>query len=304
MNEHYKISFILLCFTFFLMNLRVVSATDEYADLTGKICSDCHIDPSGGSELTSEGLNFQKSLVAEEDKNAYVFYILRLIVGYLHILTAVFWFGTILYVHLILKPVYAARGLPKGEVRVGLGSMVVMLITGCYLTIYRITSFNHLFETKFGILLIVKISLFLLMVAAALFAVFYIGPRLKKVIKYPGGSIGENLTADELRFFDGKEGRPAYVAFQNDIYDVSKSPIWHEGVHFFRHPAGVDLTDFLKQAPHGEDNILKMPGVGKLISQEGKKEQSKYMRIFYFLAYFNLVLVFLIVFIIALWRWG
>ena len=304
MYYHYKISFILLCFAFFLMNIRVVTATEEYADQTGKDCSACHLDPSGGSELSSEGLEFRKILAQDEDKSGFFFSILRLIVGYIHILTAIFWFGTILYVHLILKPVYAAQGLPRGEVRLGLGSMVVMLITGCYLTIYRITSFNLLLETKFGILLLVKISLFLLMVTAALFAVFYIGPRLKKVITHPGESIGENLTADDLRFFNGKEGRPAYIAFQNKIYDVSKSPIWYEGVHFFKHPAGVDLTDFLKQAPHGEDNILKMPGVGKLVTQEGKKEHSKYMRIFYFLAYFNLALVLLIVFIIALWRWG
>jgi len=26
----------------------------------------------------------------------------------------VMWFGTILYVHLLLKPAYAARGLPRG----------------------------------------------------------------------------------------------------------------------------------------------------------------------------------------------
>jgi len=37
----------------------------------------------------------------------------RLAVGYIHFLTAIFWFGTILYVHLILKPTYAVGGLPR-----------------------------------------------------------------------------------------------------------------------------------------------------------------------------------------------
>jgi predicted heme/steroid binding protein/uncharacterized membrane protein len=304
MSGTYKASLILSCFIFFLISTRDVPATEEYADQTGKDCSACHIDPSGGSELTSEGLDFQRSLVADEDKKTFVYSVLRFIVGYIHILTAIFWFGTILYVHLILKPVYAAQGLPKGEVKIGLASMAIMLITGSYLTIYRIPSFAFLVETKFGILLVIKVSLFLLMITAALFAVFYIGPRLKKVITHPGDRIGENLTADDLRFFDGKKGRPAYIAFQNKIYDVTKSSIWYDGIHFFRHPAGIDLTAFLKQAPHGEDNILKMPGIGNLVSQEREKEQSQYIRIFYFLAYFNLALVLLIVFIIALWRWA
>ena len=39
----------------------------------------------------------------------------RLIIGYLHLLTAIAWFGTILYVHILLKPACAAKGLPKGE---------------------------------------------------------------------------------------------------------------------------------------------------------------------------------------------
>ena len=106
-----------------------------------------------------------------------------------------------------------------------------------------------------------------------------------------------------IRSFNGKEGRPAYIAYAGNVYDVSKSGIWHDGIHFFRHPAGADLTDFLSQAPHGESNILKMPRVGKVVSPEGKKEHSKFKKIFYFLAYFNLTFVFLIILILALWRW-
>jgi len=64
----------------------------------------------------------------------------RLLVGTLHLLTAVFWFGTIFYVHLVLKPAYASKGLPRGEVRVGLASMAVMAVTGIYLTLMRFES--------------------------------------------------------------------------------------------------------------------------------------------------------------------
>ena len=44
------------------------------------------------------------------------------------------WFGTILYVHLLLKPAYAARGLPRGELMLGWTCIVMMAITGIVLT--------------------------------------------------------------------------------------------------------------------------------------------------------------------------
>jgi predicted heme/steroid binding protein len=100
-----------------------------------------------------------------------------------------------------------------------------------------------------------------------------------------------------------KGGRPAYIAYAGNIYDVSKSGIWLDGIHFFKHPAGIDLTRFLNQAPHGEENIMKMPKIGQIVGAERKKANSKYKKIFYFLAYFNLTNVFLIILILALWRW-
>ena len=56
--------------------------------------------------------------------------IIRFIVGYVHLLTAIAWFGTILYVHILLKPAYAAKGLPKGELILGWMSMIIMSVTG------------------------------------------------------------------------------------------------------------------------------------------------------------------------------
>jgi predicted heme/steroid binding protein len=111
------------------------------------------------------------------------------------------------------------------------------------------------------------------------------------------------MTPEELLYFNGKEGRSAYIAYSGNIYDVSNSGIWYGGIHFFKHPAGIDLTKFLSQAPHGEEKVFKMPKIGKLLSPEGKKAQSGPKRIFYFLAYFNLTIVFLILLILALWKW-
>lgn len=49
----------------------------------------------------------------------------HLVIGCLHFLTAIFWFGTILYVHLVLKPAYAASGLPRDEMKVGIYLVMV-----------------------------------------------------------------------------------------------------------------------------------------------------------------------------------
>jgi hypothetical protein len=70
-----------------------------------------------------------------------------------------------------------------------------------------------------------------------------------------------------------------------------------------KHMAGHDLTEVLKAAPHGEDKILAMPQVGALTISSDKPKQPWHVRLFFFFAYMNLVLVFVITFVVALWRW-
>src|ERR1039457_1808176 len=151
---------------FVLLAPPLAGATEEYAKQTGQACAVCHLDPGGGSELTAAGKVFADSRQARTEKPEMGLFFkgFRLVIGYLHFLTAIFWFGTILYVHLILKPAYAASGLPRGEVRVGIISMIVMGVTGSILTHYRVTSFDMLIHTRFGILLLIKIGLYLVMV--------------------------------------------------------------------------------------------------------------------------------------------
>jgi predicted heme/steroid binding protein len=296
-----------------LLSLMVFSgkATEEYARKTGKSCDHCHLDISGGGELTKAGEDYLESLLEEPETDRGertqrtkkgVRHYVRLLVGWIHIFVAIFWFGTILYVHIILKPRYAAHGLPKGEVRLGLFSMLAMGITGTILTLYRIPSLSFFIDTRFGILLLIKIGLFSVMVSCALYAVFVIGPKLKKIPHQQPPQPKGDFFADSLAQFDGKENRPAYVGYKNNVYDMSKSEFWKEGIHFGRHKAGEDLTGMLGQAPHGEDKVLAMPLVGK-IQQSQKEKGSLPKKIFYFMAYLNLALVVLIITILALWKW-
>ncbi len=72
------------------------------------------------------------------------------------------------------------------------------------------------------------------------------------------------MTLAELQTCDGKDGRPAYVAVNDIIYDVSASPYWQEGSHEGAHQAGGDLTEELKSAPHVRAVVERFPVVGRL----------------------------------------
>lgn len=74
------------------------------------------------------------------------------------------------------------------------------------------------------------------------------------------------ITPKELTQFDGRNGRPAYFACHDYVYDVSASFSWRGGVHQVLHKAGCDLTEALKDAPHGLDLFETFPVVGKIFN--------------------------------------
>ena len=71
------------------------------------------------------------------------------------------------------------------------------------------------------------------------------------------------LTKKELKSINGINGK-VLIAYKNKIYDVSESQLFKFGLHF-NHEAGNDLTDFLNDAPHGEEVLKKFPVIGDLI---------------------------------------
>jgi predicted heme/steroid binding protein len=74
----------------------------------------------------------------------------------------------------------------------------------------------------------------------------------------------KDFTAEELASFDGRDGRPAYVAFQGVVYDVSASGMWESGDHEGMHKAGRDLTAEHDDAPH-DVHVKDFPEVGRLV---------------------------------------
>ncbi len=72
------------------------------------------------------------------------------------------------------------------------------------------------------------------------------------------------FTLEELAKYDGKEGRPAYVAYNGKVYDVTDANLWIEGNHMGEHDAGRDLTEGMAASSHGDSVLESMKLVGVL----------------------------------------
>ncbi|MEM1716039.1 MAG: cytochrome b5 domain-containing protein [Candidatus Bathyarchaeia archaeon] len=72
------------------------------------------------------------------------------------------------------------------------------------------------------------------------------------------------FTEEELAKYDGKNGRPTYIAYDGKVYDISTSFLWKNGRHQVIHVAGTDLTEALRQAPHSEEVLKRFPIIGIL----------------------------------------
>jgi predicted heme/steroid binding protein len=73
------------------------------------------------------------------------------------------------------------------------------------------------------------------------------------------------LTLEELKQYDGKEGKPAYIAYKGKVYDVTDNFLWIDGDHQGEHTAGKDLTEAMANAPHGEENLERVRLIGVLV---------------------------------------
>ena len=80
------------------------------------------------------------------------------------------------------------------------------------------------------------------------------------------------MKLDELKQYDGKDGRPAYIVYKGDIYDVTGSKLWKNGSHVNRHFAGEDLSHQMSVAPHGDEVMSRFKKVGTLEVEEQSPE--------------------------------
>lgn len=74
----------------------------------------------------------------------------------------------------------------------------------------------------------------------------------------------EEFDHPDLQAQNGKNGRSTFVVVDGNVYDLSDSDMWKEGVHMGRHNAGQDLTDAIDGAPHGTEVLDRFNRVGAL----------------------------------------
>ncbi|MCK5596990.1 MAG: cytochrome B5, partial [Candidatus Eisenbacteria sp.] len=75
------------------------------------------------------------------------------------------------------------------------------------------------------------------------------------------------------------------------------------GVHAGKHRAGTDLTQAIGDAPHGREVLDRIELVGP-VAKGATEELPKAAKAFMVLAYFNLLLIAVILFCVSFWGWG
>jgi predicted heme/steroid binding protein len=287
-------------------------AREEFSERTGKGCSFCHRAPSGGP-LNSVGIAYARNgyrypipprILRKSETLSNPFHrTLRLIFGYIHLVAASILVGTIFYVHVFIKPGRLTRGIPRGERRLGLSCMGTLLVTGIYLSWYRLDSLGSFLESHFGILLLVKIILFGLMLTSALLAVTVVHSAMRR--KSGEKEAGSESEGAEIADFDGEGGRKAYFIYKDRVYDVSGSDQWEDGSHFGKHRAGSDMTGAMEDAPHGEEVLERVPAVsGEEAPAPEEQGEPLVRKVFVFMAYANMILILLILLCVNSWLWG
>ena len=314
--ESIRVAYVLLlllamCLSF----LSPALANEEYADRVERECTYCHVESIGG-RLNVTGFAFIRNgyqyPIPDEvlDKvrsfRSPVFKTVRFIAGYLHLLAAVVFFGAIFYIHIFIKPGTLKGGIPRNERILGVSCMVTLILTGIFLTWVRIDRWEQFFNNTFGLMLFVKIALFVIMVLNGLMAITVLHRRMgREVHGSPGPADAENIGLADMGRFDGSGGNPAYVVYENKVYDVSESAKWKDGKHFGRHAAGTDLTEAMKGAPHGPELLERVTYVGatpETVSTAPRSPGPAH-RLFVRVAYVNLIIIFLILGCISVWRW-
>jgi len=85
----------------------------------------------------------------------------------------------------------------------------------------------------------------------------------RRIIDYLEKKKLPEITPDELSQYDGKDGKPAYVAVNGIVYNVSEYPVWSDGSHFGL-SAGTDVSESFRQC-HDNTILEKLEIVGKLV---------------------------------------
>lgn len=114
-------------------------------------------------------------------------------VRFVHLLAAVTWIGGMIFIAFVLEPtlrkfaleqrmqLYDAVG--RRFLYVGWGSLAVLIATGILNAVNRIPSWKFLFDSAYGNILLLKLSLVLAMLLISTYHSFILGPAVVSIDK-------------------------------------------------------------------------------------------------------------------------
>ncbi|WBW99052.1 cytochrome b5 domain-containing protein [Oceanirhabdus sp. W0125-5] len=82
--------------------------------------------------------------------------------------------------------------------------------------------------------------------------------------RFNGREVEREFTREELKQYNGENGKDAYIAVNGVVYDVTYESQWGGGTHFGV-VSGTDGTEEFNQCHGGEEILVKMKAIGKLI---------------------------------------
>jgi len=261
-------------------------ATTSFASQTGKDCSFCHTTPGG--PLTDEGQAFEDAGQKSPDHSEGageptssgpilpLSHWARVILVWLHVLGVIAWLAG------------AHVNTPRAD-RLSWPSLLVAGVTGVFLTLGDVVDAPTLAETRWGVLLLIKIVLFVILLAVTAATAFYISPRMTRLAESD-----PRRTRSQEQF--KAQGRIT-VVHRGEVYDVTGSRLWPEGRHARRHDAWQDLTGALSGAPHGPEVLERFT----VVEDAEESRLPLLMRMYSVLRYLSFALFLAILLLVVFW---
>lgn len=296
-------------------------ATSSFAAQTGKECAYCHVTPGGpltaegqafhdagdrlpggsaadttttlagaGSATTTNGTEPSSGTPAETPRTGPLLALpdwLHDLLVWAHLVAMTTWLGAIIFVHVVQTPRIAGQGIPRGYLQLAWPAIGTLGVSGVVLTLGIIPSLSTLTDGRWGLLLLAKIAVYLVLATVATFATFVVSPRLRKLAEgsETGGEHLEHQAAGRVT-----------IGYQGRVYDLSSSRLWKGGRHARRHEAWQDLTAAMGGAPHGPEVFEPFPELSGVHARTPRP-----VRAFILMAYGNLFLVLAVLLIVAVW---
>ena len=287
---------LILLLTTAILYPAIGQARPQFAQRTGRVCGQCHVATMGGGPLNAEGKAFRKTIVSTGER------FLHLALYFLHVPFGVAWVGFFLFTFTPAIRRHALLIPPKAYIRQLVYSMIIIALSGPYIALIRARLTPGIFQTNFGVLLMVKIAAVLALLISTIALVWHSTVRLRRRYKtllktFESGEALE-LTAADLALFNGTGKQKAFVAVDGKIFDVTDRNLWSKGSHPGGHKAGFDLTAAFAGAPHGKEVFDRIPSVGSLVDDPTTGKGGLKWALFLGTAAGVAILI-----IIAMWRW-